>query len=229
MRGTEQADQFTADALSGYACQQVFLFKQSGGSRCFDRKAEAGCETDRTQYAQSIFVQTVLGDADAADDAVFQVFLSAEEIAYFQCGRASHGIDGEVAAGTVFPETPGKCDRIGMTVIGIIPICPVGRDLNRHLIGNNCHSAMLDSRRKNGIFRTEYRKHLFGECIGGQIIIMHRPAEQCITHCTADHIAFMSVLIQFFHQTKHFVRDSHVHTQIILYNGDRIRKRRRDI
>ena len=89
----------------------------------FNDVAKAGCEADGTRHSQAVFAETDGRVANRADNSLFQVLSSADEVQYLLCLRVQHhAVNGEIAAKNVLLGRAGVLDTIRMAPVGIAEI-----------------------------------------------------------------------------------------------------------
>ena len=121
--------------------------------------------------------------------------LSVKGIRKTGFGIPGHGIDGEIPPGQVFRQVVHKVDRVRMTVVGIVPVNPVGGYLIGNMIHHNGQCAVLQA----GFHGMKIMKdflHLLRQGGGTDIPVMGLQAQHGITDAAADHIRRKAGFIQ---------------------------------
>ena len=165
----------------------------------FNGKGKTGTEADGSQDAQGILIEAFFRVADAADDLIADVIQAMEKVDDAGVRMIAQGIDRKVTALAVFFEGTGEFHMVGMTVVLVAGVFPVGCDFNRMMVDDDRDGAMLDP----GINGMEVMKDFLdlqrhGIC--GQIIVMNRQMQQVRADCPAYHIRFIAVFIQLFQE-----------------------------
>src|SRR5947209_5106791 len=113
---------------------QVLHSAEGGG---FDGVSEARREAHGAEHAQLVFGETTLSITDGADNLFLQVFAPAYKIENIAAlGIEQHAVDGEVAAGHIFPWVVAEAHFVGMAAVGVADVAAKRRDLHRAALAN---------------------------------------------------------------------------------------------
>ena len=191
----QELEQFLPDPFPGDPGKVRSHFPQGGGGGRLNGKIIDGGETQGPENAQGVLIEAFFRFADAADEAGGQVSLSVKGIRKTGFGIPGHGIDGEIPPGQVFRQVVHKVDRVRMTVVGIVPVDPVGGYLIGNMIHHNGQCAVLQA----GFHGMKIMKdflHLLRQGGGTDIPVMGLQTQHGIPDAAADHISREAGFIQ---------------------------------
>lgn len=144
-----------------------------------DRKAERVSKAYGAQHAQVIFSEAAVGIADGTDEFFFQVGLSADVINNFVFnGIPEHSIDGEVSTlGVLFGAA--EVDAVGAAAVLITGVFTKCGDFSLESVFDN-HDDAEGFADGDGFGKKGF--NLFGQGIGGNVVIFWNTSHQPVAH-----------------------------------------------
>ena len=153
-RAAEELEQLLPYALGGDPLQGRIEGADGGFGFRLDGEIQDGGEAEGPQDPQGVLPEAKRRSPDAADKPGGQIRPASVEIQDVSLRITGHGVDRKIPAGQILVNPVHKADRIGMAVIGIIPIDPIGCDF----IGN-----MIQDHRQRSVFQAGFHQMLAGE------------------------------------------------------------------
>src|SRR5579871_1782386 len=190
-------------ALMAYLMDLRSEFTDGSKGLRFDRVAEAGGKAHGAKHAQLVFREPLMGLADSANDALLQVFASADVVQDFaRIGIEQKAVDGEVAALHVHARILGELDFVRMAAVRISAVTAEGCDLNG-VIGGLASVGVAKYRDKHHAELSAHGKRLRKDADdfmrrggGGNVIVGGFAIKKQVAHAASDEIGGVSLFAQ---------------------------------
>ena len=194
----QHSRQFVAHALATHLMQLRGVGPHSRFRTRLNCKFESRRKTNSAKHAQLVFLKSLFGVPDRANELRVQVLAPAHKIKHSLHLRIKqHSINSEVAPDHIFFGPVGKPHRVGPAAIGIRPVA-AERSYFRHnlapiqLVAHQDHSKMrADS---EGPWKQLY--HPLRTRTGCHIEICRRVAQQQVAHASSGKISLMTACAQ---------------------------------
>ena len=194
---SEQQEQLRADALAR-KLRQPRLLRDRGvepfgvGRGC---RIVAGEEAEEAEDAQIVLADALPCIADEAHAPSGEVRVSAERILHRAVGSAVERVHREVAPTGVLAPVVGE-GHARVAAEGL-DVAAQRRHLDRHMLGDDRHGAMLDARR-NGVEAGSRGKphHVGRQRRRRHVDVLDRQAHQRIAHRAADDARLRSLSLE---------------------------------
>ena len=183
----EQLRQFTLHALRREILQQRSIAVDGRRRLRCDLKAEHGRKAQRAQDAQPVLLKATVGLAHTAHDAARNVLRPAADVHQPRARVVGQRVHRKIAAHEILAQTARKAHGVRPTVVGIVSIDAVGRDLERQTVEQDGHSAVPEPRLDEPLAGKD-PLDLRGHGIGRDVPVPRLAAAQRIAHRTADDI-----------------------------------------
>ena len=185
--GQQQAVQLGVEPLGADSAQGVAGRQRGGSGSGLQRKAELCGEPQGPQDAQRVLGKAVGRCADTPHDTGGQITAAAVEVDDPLAGGVGHGVDGEVPPRKVGGKVVHKLYAVGVAVVAVAAVQPVGRDLIRLAVQDDRYCAVLFAGQDKPLVM-EDRPQLVGPGGGADVPVAGQTAQQAVAHAAAHHI-----------------------------------------
>ena len=181
----KQSYKLRLNALGGDIIQKLRIAVNRGCSFVLNRKAVARSKPQRAENTQSVLTEPLIGIADTANKAISQIAFAAVKICYAVFIVVGDSIDGEISACQILSEVRCKCHALGMSVVTVFSVNPIGGYFKRLFVNNNRDCSVLDAD-VDGIEIFKAGFDLLRLCRGADVPVMRSKSEQAVTDTAAD-------------------------------------------
>ena len=179
--------QLHLDAFPGNTFQQITVFLDGALCLRFKLKIEHTGKAHRAHDTQTVFLIAVRRITHTAHNAPLQILNALKIINDALIGMIRQGIDGKISTAQVFPQIIGKEHFLGVTMVLINAVDPIGGNLDRQATQEYCHSTVLQPCENNPLLLKQFL-HLLRQRFRTNIPVLWFFSQQAVPHTAAHQI-----------------------------------------